>query len=490
MTNAQFNRRDFLKLLSLIPPAYHMPKNIAAPETASQQNIIILVFDAWSANNISLYGYPRKTMPFLEKLADKAIVYHNHYAASGWTFPATTGLLTGVHSWTNRALNQTRPYPETFAKNNIFKLFENRYRIGYTQNQIADRILRAMSPLLQTYLPHQDLYLLGKDKWMARLFQDDFYVASTAWVRTIKKFYDGYANSLFLSRLYGLHNRQLQAQIEHISSQYPLGLPVIEVDNHFDLEKPLNWINKQTQSLPQPYIGYFHMLPPHDPYSPRIDVYDTFLDDGYIPIKKPEHLFSSQHKYDELVVHRKNYDEYILLVDTEINRFYHMLEENNVLDNTWLIITADHGEMLERGILGHLTPAFHNPHVHIPLLIFPPGQQERIDIHTPTSAIDVLPTLLHLTGNPIPDWLEGQLLPPYLSNPDPQRNIFSMDAFYSPQNGPFTDATMMLRKGNYKLTYFFGTHKKYEDLNGNEKFELYNLQNDPEELDNLVKKEP
>jgi arylsulfatase A-like enzyme len=488
MDNNPFNRRDFLKLLSMMPAAYYLPSMTINQESV-QENFVILVLDAWSAANMSLYGYPRQTTPFLEKLTEKAIVYHNHYAASNWTFPGTSGLLTGVHNWTNRMHNQNRPFNKAFRNINLFSLFSSHHRISYTQNMIADIILKNMLSGIDNYTPPLDLYLKS-DPWLRQIFGNDYDIATVSWTRIAKKYLDGYANSLFLSRLYKEINREALKKIQAVEQDYPLGLPAAAGDNYYNLENPIDWISAQLPELPQPFLSYFHLLPPHGPYSTRCDFYNTFLDDGFQPTHKPEHIFSLKYSDEELAAYRKDYDEFILLVDSEINRLYQILDKNNILENTWLIITSDHGEMFERGIVAHSIPTFHNPLVHIPLLIFPPGQEKRIDITTPTSAIDLLPTLLHLAGNPIPDWLEGQLLPPYNTAPDPERDIFSMDAKYSPDTGPFTNATLMLRKGDYKLTYFFGDQKKYTALIGKEFFELYNLENDPEELENLYNKEP
>ena len=89
------------------------------------------------------------------------------------------------------------------------------------------------------------------------------------------------------------------------------------------------------------------------------------------------------------------------------------MEESGMLENTWLIFTSDHGEMFERGINGHMTVCQHEPVMKIPLIIFEPGQTTRRDVYTPTNSVDVLPTLLHLTGQPVPDWVEGEVyIPP------------------------------------------------------------------------------
>ena len=97
---------------------------------------------------------------------------------------------------------------------------------------------------------------------------------------------------------------------------------------------------------------------------------------------------------------RRWYDEYILYVDSEFARLYHHLEENGILENTWLVLTADHGEMFERGITGHQAPPMFQPLVRIPLVIFAPGQESRVDIYERTNAIDVLPTLMQRRSSP------------------------------------------------------------------------------------------
>ncbi len=76
-----------------------------------------------------------------------------------------------------------------------------------------------------------------------------------------------------------------------------------------------------------------------------------------------------------------------------------------------MIFSSDHGEMFERGTHGHSTPLLYEPVIRVPLLISSPGQLERKDIHTLTSNVDILPTLAHISGLPVPDWAEGEVLP-------------------------------------------------------------------------------
>jgi arylsulfatase A-like enzyme len=98
--------------------------------------------------------------------------------------------------------------------------------------------------------------------------------------------------------------------------------------------------------------------------------------------------------------------------------------------------------------------------------------------------VDLLPTLLHITGKPPADWGEGAVLPPYApSDLDPERNLYVIQARQNAQFEPLTVSTIALIKGQYKLMYFFG----YDELGGpgQERIELYDLENDPEELNDL-----
>ena len=488
MPESKFNRRDFLKLLSLMPAAYYMPKTSINPNTAQnsgQQNIIFLVFDAWSARNISLYGYPRETMPHLSQLAEKAIVYHNHYSGAIFTYPGTSALLTGTLNWTHQAYYYNKDLAPFFHENNLFSAFSDFTRLAYTQNPIAEIIIDFMAKQIHHYKPRQDLFL-KQDYWLPKVFSNDYDTASLSWVRNMKKFDDGYANSLFLSRLYNLVNDRW---MENIEKDFPLGLPSIEGDNYFLLEDAIDWI-AQTTNRPSPFISYFHLLPPHAPYNTRKEYYKQFRHDGYDYIKKPEHIFTQGETEKELRANRNAYDDYLLYVDQEFKRLYDMLEANGTLENTWIVLTSDHGEIFERGIKAHGVYALFQPLMNVPLLIFPPGQTTRQDVYTPTSVVDIIPTLLHIAGKEQVDWTEGSVLPPFNPDFEPTRSVYAMDSRFSTQGEPFSSASIMMRKENYKLIYHFGDTDRYLRLNGEPLFELFDIDADPEELEELSEKAP
>jgi arylsulfatase A-like enzyme len=286
-----------------------------------------------------------------------------------------------------------------------------------------------------------------------------------------------------MSRLYAFLNKDRFSAYE---SSFPRGIPHIFGDSYYILEHGIDWLQTLLATAPQPFMGYFHYLPPHFPYKTRAEFYDQFYNDGFEPLEKPTHIFAPRRAVGRVDEFRRWYDEYILYVDAEFARLYRFMEGNGLLENTWLVLTSDHGEMFERGIVGHQAPPMFQPLVRIPLVIFAPGQDSRLDIYERTNAIDLLPTLAHNTGQAIPDWVEGHVLPPFSSLPA-DRPIVNLRGKGIEPGKPIHKGSAMLIRGDYKLFYVFGFEK---DLEGGELIELYNLLDDPEELNDLASSRP
>ncbi len=440
----------------------------------------MVVFDAWSAENVSLYGYSRRTTPNLERLAEKAIVYHNHIAGGHFTTPGTASLLTGTTPWQHRAFKHNATVNAARAGQNLFHTFSGYHRVAYTHNPLANTLLEQFIADINQHYPWQHLYL-ESDQFVNTVFQNDLDTALIGWRRAMKRLDEGNSYLLYLSQIYeSLKRRRLANLLPNFPRDIPnyngLGL------NYFTLEQGIDWLLSLAGGLPQPFLGYFHFLPPHDPYNTRREFVDTFANDGYRPPEAPLHPLDQTIDAPRMERQHRWYDEYILYVDAEFNRLYHTLKENGILENTWLILTSDHGEMFARGILGHIMPVFHQPIVHIPLMIFPPGQSSRTDIHNRTAAIDLLPTLLHLTGQPTPDWAEGEILPPFSpKTPPADRDVTTLQIEKYHNDGSVAEATLMLMRENYKLMWYFG----YDQLEEANYIELYDLDSDPDELTNL-----
>jgi arylsulfatase A-like enzyme len=479
--NDPINRRDFLKLAGLLPLAAAAPGlsrvlTRPAKAQADAKNVMIVVFDAFSAYNISLYGYRRETTPNLAKLAKRAVVYHNHFAGSNFTTSGTASLLTGTLPWTHRALEPNGEVAEPFVTKNIFGAFNDYYRLAYTHNGWAYTLLKQMEQETNELIPREKLLVASYDNFIESLFRNDQDLATVGWTRDMR-ITDGYAYSLFLSHLYEVLQ---EGKIASLKPLFPRGLPTTGSDDGFLLEQAVDWISRLLTAVPQPFLGYFHFLPPHFPYHTSVDFYNRFKGDGYKPVSKPRDVFTDRRVFDDLLARRTEYDEFILYVDREFGRFYDELERSGVLSDTWLVLTSDHGEMFERGIVGHSTDALYQPVIRVPLLIFEPGRGVGADVYTATSAVDILPTLAHVTGHSIPSWVEGGVLPPY-AEPDIKRDLYVVRGKNDDPNGVLTQASTTLVRGRYKLHYYYG----YGERGIQDFVRLYDIEADPEEMTDL-----
>lgn len=482
--NKKVSRRDFLKVTGLLPisialPEFAMRGNVLSANE-KRQNVLIIVFDAFSAHNISLHGYQRKTTPNIARWAERAITYHNHYAGGNYTTPGTASLLTGVLPWKHRAFTFGDTVDPSLVNKNIFAAFKNHYRFIYSHNPIINVFAKQFRRSLEDWIPSETLFLKNVLD-IPGLFDSDEDIASVSWVRTIKNEDVGYVYSLFLSHLYNLYHDK---GIRSAKSNYPRGIPRHSTDNYFLLEDAIDWLGDYLNILPQPFMGYFHLLPPHAPYATHRDFYHKFSNDSLRMVRKPAdpHFGVREFSVEFVAKKRTAYDEFILYVDREFGRLMERLEGSGVLENTWVILTSDHGELFERGVIGHKTPLLYQSVIRIPLIIFEPGRKSRNDIHISTSAVDVLPTMLHVTGQPVADWSEGQILPPFSStSQSSERNVYAMEARNNERFKPVSKASLTWVKENFKLIYYFG----YGEINGDERVELYDIERDPEELNDL-----
>jgi arylsulfatase A-like enzyme len=482
---SSINRRDFLKLAGAVPASIALskflsalPARAAGEPDASKPGILVILFDAMTARNLSVYGYHRPTTPNLERFAQHALVYHSHQSAGNFTIPGTASLLTGTYPWTHRAFNESGLVSRKLTEHNMFTAIGSEYRrLAFPQNLWANYIVTQFQKDVDTYLM-PDAYsamdhLIGtnfRDRGIAYRALDEFMLKGKTPVSLVF----GTAEKI-------LKRRQVYALQ---SDEYPLGIPQnINYPLYFRLDELFAGLASLTETLQPPYLAYLHLFPPHAPYRPNKDFYWKYAKDKWRPLRKPQHWLSDKNTNGKLESTRRLYDEYISTVDDQFGRLLDALEAQGVFDHSYVIITGDHGEMFERGEMAHETPLLYDPVIHVPLLVSCPGQTGRKDIYSVTSSVDLLPTFLHLAGKPIPDWAEGRILPGLGGEEDATRSVFAVECKKNRAYLPLTKATIAMFKNGYKMIYYTGYGR--EDA-----FELYHLQEDLEELDDLYASQP
>ncbi len=169
------------------------------------------------------------------------------------------------------------------------------------------------------------------------------------------------------------------------------------------------------------------------------------------------------------------YDSEIAFTDFHIGQLLSELRNQDLYDNSIIIITSDHGEeFMERGWLGH-TLTLHQELIQVPLIIkFPRGKARIID--STVSLMDIMPTLCQYLNFEIPDGIDGKALDLRRDSATTNGPIYSET--YNPQAQrpnatPVAFVSIIL--DNWKLIYD-GINKSRQ---------VYNLSTDPHEQNNL-----
>lgn len=483
----KLSRRDFLKLTSALAVGTLAHRSIKYVEAKDDRpNIIILLFDALSATHMSLYGYPRETTPHISQFAEKATVYHNHYSAGNFTTPGTASLLTGMYPWTHRAYNQGGLIKTELRINNMFSLLENDYfRFAFAQNPWPDRLIGQFHRDVEQILP-LTAYSLRGNKLVSDKLPNDRHLASIAFEEFLFTLNADIMGSSLLGFLY--KNLALDAILKTRKHPwYPRGVPEVEGYTTYINENIFAGVYRELQDLnarDEPYFTYFHLFSPHFPYKPGRKYWKLFKDDGFQPLSKPIHPMGMGLSEDDVFSKRTLYDQQIAHVDAEFGNLIEKLDAEGMLENCYVVVTSDHGEIFERGFFGHGGVIMYEPAIKIPLLISVPGQEARRDVLVPSSNIDLLPTLLHIANKEIPSVLDGQILPGFGGDENDERAVYSLYAAENSVFLPLKKAAISMRKGSYKLIAYFG-YPDYDNV-----YEFYDLEYDPEEVHDLTKDAP
>jgi len=211
------------------------------------------------------------------------------------------------------------------------------------------------------------------------------------------------------------------------------------------INEVINWLEKNKKDK---FFAWIHLYDPHTPYDPPEPFKSQFADRPYLGE--------------------------IAYTDSQLGRFWNYLQENHLLNNLFLVLTADHGESL--GQHGETTHGFfvYQEGLHVPLIFVTPFPQFSGKTYSGVVALaDVMPTILDMVGLKIPSEVQGKSLVPYFS-------------------GRVKPVDRLVYSETYYPRFHFGWSELRSFQNNRYKLiiapvpELYDLKNDPNEQKNLV----
>lgn len=244
-------------------------------------------------------------------------------------------------------------------------------------------------------------------------------------------------------------------------------------------ERVDRWLN--TVDTGKPLFLWVHYMDTHEPYVPDCQYIEKV--DASIQISKEE-MFTL---FKEVVLPRnvanpetvqllrKLYRAHVSEVDTCAKQLFEILEKHKVLTDSTVIVTTDHGEEFgEHGGLSH-DGKMYSELVHVPQLIVNPPEGKGGSCDTLVSGLDLPPTILGLFGLEPHGNFQGTSLFPLLEYP--KKGVYGEAMGKLDHKIKDTDRpTYYYREGKWKVIY-----RQEED-----RWELYDLENDPEEKDDRI----
>ncbi len=384
------------------------------------KNVVICVLDAGRADHFSAYGYPRETTPNFDRLAKESLVFEQHFSEIGQTSPSTASLLTSEYPDTHGLLANSRDDTIYVALDpKAFTLEKGLQRAGFTTFFMSSN--PAASPSLG----------VGGD-----FMQLDY-------------------------RAGGGH------AVENSAVDYLLGL--------------LAKLPARVKTQRSPFFAYLHVLPPHMPYAAPEKIKAQFK--GGQP---PNYWRSDSgfgHAEDAIprmaaswVDWIDDYDANLRWADSFVGKLVETLKRAGLLEQTLLIVTADHGEAFgEHGYNFHIDCPYDEV-LHIPLLLRFPGPHKPVGrVHALTQTIDVTPTILDLQQLPFPrPEVQGRSLLPLLTGAADRVNEF------------------VFSRGGYQSTFFIARDARSTLLlhkDGKQRA-LYDMDADPWQTHNVISDHP
>lgn len=431
-------------------------------------NILLVSFDALTARDMSVYNYNRETTPFISEWAKNATLFTKAEASGNHTSPTTASMMTGKRLWSHR-LFQQGGFP---VNSDIESLPRELKKYGYFN--VAFVVNPWASTAKLGILDSFDISPLSID-----FNRTDNIVT-----------FDGDLPGVFDNLLYRAFGDKIKKH-EWITENRLLGAlkPIIAphsiiinpefTETAFPPEKAFNRLLEIYDELPEPFFAWVHVLPPHayclppEPYRGMFGPYmppERFT--GDILDNQPNNM------HDNRIL----YDEFIRYCDRQLEEFVKQLENKYKYNDTIIILTSDHGESFQHDTYGHGYQHLYEQHTHIPLIIKEHNQENGKMIQDLVEQIDIPATILDLADIPAPEWLEGRSLVPLMQGKElPHQPAFSMFLRLNRSRGyPITKGTIAVWEGDYKMIHFLEEGKTF----------LFNLRQDPGEMENLVEREP
>jgi arylsulfatase A-like enzyme len=360
----------------------------------SRPNIVLITLCSCRLAHLGFAGYDRDTTPFLDSLADGGVVFENMVAASSWTKPTVSSILTGltpnVHQMSD--YNVGRDSFKRTLNDEVVTLADCLTEAGYAT------FWRSNNPHATNSLNMAQ----GFDSWT------DWSSKSTADML-----------------------QELAGWLSEVPESQPFFCFILTRDAHLPYSPEHRFyqqFNRSSTTIPMARMR---------PHAMRF-------------YRNIERLSKSQGHFSERQqTHWIDlYDAVLRELDTDLSRIPEILQGVGRQSNTLIVVTGDHGERMfdAHGAIGHAGGFLSEPIVDVPLIMYGAGMPAGSRIANIVRSIDIFPTVAALAGVDTPEVIQGSSLLPLVHGNAEWTN---KSAFAS-----FNESSHIVRRDRYKLHRF------------------------------------
>jgi len=434
----------------------------------SRPNVLLIMTDQQRYDTLGCYGNSRIFTPNIDRLANEGVLFERCYVQNSVCAPSRACIVTSRYPRICRLNANGRPLP-----NDEILLTKILAEAGY------------------------DCGLIGK-----------FHIDACEHGRTEPRRDDGFrifewAHDPDHASPYNHYHGWLRGKgILNFKMNPPI--PQELSYTHWCVERGIAFLEDHYQNYPEkPFFLWLNIFDPHDGPAPDQRYLDMYpLDkipkpkymDGELENKPPSQQYGFQWGYggrrkgyaqlteEERLTLISEYYAKCTQIDTEVQKILNYLKEMDIEENTIVIYTSDHGDMLCDHGLVLKGPYFYEPAIRVPLIIkWPARIKSGLRRKELVQSIDIMPTIFEAIGLTLPWYVQGQSLLTLCidSASSPIREWAYCE--YRESNFPHTPPVYatMVRTERYKLIHYHG------EMYG----ELYDLETDPDEYINLWSKE-
>ena len=454
------------------------------------RNLLFIFTDQQRHDTLSVSGNRTIQVPNLDALADESCVFRDAYASQPVCSPSRGTMMTGLYPHTHRVV-------------------ENNLILPHDARCIAEYLHEHRTAYLgKWHLGNETRCQHGFHEWVST---EHYYYRDVRDDTTTPEENCSYHRFLVEN---GFMPDGEDGDYRFFTRDFATRLPV-------EYSKPAFLAGEADRFLREnrdrPFALYVNFLEPHPPYrSVNDDLYDPATIDlppnfgveldetapakcrfkaAYARANGRHFPLSDEHSWRKQIA---RYLGCVTLIDTYVGRILDSLRQHGLEDNTMVVFTSDHGEMM--GDFGLISKAvMFQPSIRVPLLFRVPWvtTEQRV-IDGPVNLVDLVPTILDVLGYPLDSTLQGESLYPVITA---DRPFGGKDVFVEYHENP--DA--LFRKKKYAGVLTPGLRKELErlyphpveertivtpdgwrlTLNQTGEHELYDLTGDPLERTNL-----